>query len=49
MELLSHFVVKDMESKFSNLYQFLDHVERKVPMYENHKLRERKVKTLTGN
>ena len=24
-----------------------DHVERKVPKYENHKLRERKVKTLT--
>ena len=27
----------------------LDHVERKVPKYENHKLRERKVKTLTRN
>ena len=26
-----------------------DHVERKVPKYENHKLRERKVKTLTRN
>ena len=26
-----------------------DHVERKVPEYENHKLRERKVKTLTRN
>ena len=27
----------------------IDHVERKVPKYENHKLRERKVKTLTRN
>ena len=26
-----------------------DHVERKVPKYANHKLRERKVKTLTRN
>ena len=26
-----------------------DHVERKVPKYEYHKIRERKVKTLTGN
>ena len=26
-----------------------DHVERKVPKFENHKLRERKVKTLTRN
>ena len=24
----------------------MNHVERKVPKYENHKLRERKVKTL---
>ena len=29
--------------------KLLDHVERKVPKYENHKLRERKVKTLTRN
>ena len=28
---------------------YIDHVERKVPKYENHKLRERKVKTLTRN
>ena len=28
---------------------FSDHVERKVPKYENHKIRERKVKTLTRN
>ena len=28
---------------------FIDHVERKVLKYENHKLRERKVKTLTRN
>ena len=27
----------------------INHVERKVPKYENHKLRERKVKTLTRN
>ena len=27
----------------------IDHEERKVPKYENHKLRERKVKTLTRN
>ena len=27
----------------------LDHEERKVPKYENHKLRERKVKTPTRN
>ena len=27
----------------------LNHVERKVPKYKNHKLRERKVKTLTRN
>ena len=26
-----------------------DHLERKVPQYKNHKLRERKVKTLTRN
>ena len=26
-----------------------DHAERKVPKYENHTLRERKVKTLTRN
>ena len=26
-----------------------DHVERKVPKYENHKIRGRKVKTLTRN
>ena len=31
------------------IYHYLDHVERKVPKYENHKLRERKVKTLTRN
>jgi hypothetical protein len=28
---------------------YIDHVERKVPKYEYHKLRERKVKTLTRN
>ena len=27
----------------------LDHVERKVPKYKNHKIRERKMKTLTRN
>ena len=27
----------------------LDHVERKVPKYEYHNIRERKVKTLTRN
>jgi hypothetical protein len=27
----------------------IDHVERKVPQYKNHKLRGRKVKTLTKN
>ena len=27
----------------------IDHMERKVPKYENHKLRERKVKTPTRN
>ena len=32
---------------YINIY--IDHVERKVPEYENHKLRERKVKTLTRN
>jgi hypothetical protein len=32
-----------------NPFIFSDHVERKVPKYENHKLRERKVKTLTRN
>jgi hypothetical protein len=26
-----------------------DHMERKVPKYEYNKIRERKVKTLTGN
>jgi hypothetical protein len=26
-----------------------DHMERKVPKYEYHKIRERKVKTLTRN
>ena len=26
-----------------------DHMERKVPKYENHKIREREVKTLTRN
>jgi hypothetical protein len=30
-------------------WYLMDHVERKVPNYENHKLRERKVKTLTRN
>ena len=30
--------------KYDNI--FLDHEKRKVPKYENHKLRERKVKTL---
>ena len=33
----------------ANFMYELDHVERKVPKYENHKLRERKVKTLTRN
>ena len=33
----------------TSLLPYLDHVERKVPKYENHKLRERKVKTLTRN
>ena len=27
----------------------LDHVERKIPKYEKHKIRERKVRTLTEN
>ena len=31
------------------IYIYIDHVERKVLKYENHKLRERKVKTLTRN
>ena len=31
------------------LFSNIDHVERKVPKYENHTLRERKVKTLTRN
>ena len=31
------------------LQLYINHVERKVPKYENHKLRERKVKTLTRN
>ena len=31
------------------ILHLLDHVERKVPKYKNHKLRERKVKTLTRN
>ena len=30
-----------------NIKDSSDHVERKVPKYENHKLRERKVKTLS--
>ena len=29
------------------IYIYIYHVERKVPKYENHKIRERKVKTLT--
>ena len=33
----------------SNYYADSDHVERKVPKYENHKLKERKMKTLTRN
>jgi hypothetical protein len=35
--------------KINYLTYFKDHVERKVPKYKNHKLRERKVKTLTRN
>ena len=36
-----------MGAFISNIY--IDHEERKVPKYKNHKLRERKVKTLTRN
>ena len=44
----SHLVL--IKSEFvAELYFHLDHVERKVPKYENHKLRERKVKTVTRN
>ena len=32
----------------SNLFKIY-HEEKKVPKYENHRLRERKVKTLTRN
>ena len=35
--------------KVNNTHIHIDHVERKVPKYKNHKLRERKVKTLTRN
>ena len=35
--------------KYMYTYIHTDHVERKVTKYENHKLRERKVKTLTRN
>ena len=38
---------KNQGQKNWNIY--IDHVERKVPKYENHKLRERKEKTLTRN
>ena len=34
---------------FINVVCIWDHVERKVPKYENHKIREKKVKTLTRN
>ena len=36
-------------SFFIKLINYIDHVERKVLKYENHKLRERKVKTHTRN
>ena len=32
-----------------NISKERDHVERKEPKYKNHKLKERKVKTLTRN
>ena len=35
-------------SLYSQYLYIIDHVERKVPKYENHKLRERKVKLLPG-
>ena len=36
-------------NSFDIVKRYADHVERKVPKYENHKLRERKEKTLTRN
>ena len=34
---------------YSTNNKLTDHVERKVPKYEYHKIRERKVKSLTKN
>ena len=42
-------VLSCISSLYIHTHIYIYHVERKVPKYENHKLRERKVKTLTRN
>ena len=41
--------ISNIKCRLGKYDVIMDHVERKVPKYENHKLRERKVKTLTSN
>ena len=47
------FILSSSEGKLIKVMcvtnQIINHVERKVPKYEYHKIRERKVKTLTRN